>query len=290
MGRNGCGRRCSPGYQTCCRLCLDSGGFKHERACEKTRRREGHRLTVCVNGCGRSCPDGLMTCCQACCRSGGAAHESTCKETHHSHCTKTWHWRVPRAALDVVSSESDAPALVSTPVSSGKRSCQAVSLQPKVLSDPPRELPSTSFDVVDRSLGLNYHRLAERLQERGLQVRLVRGDGNCLFRALADQLYGSENHHGALRAQVVDQLKASQEHYSVVIPGRFDAYLAEMAQDGSWGDHVTLQAAADAFGKRIHLLTDHETQGFIKVFPRVQNSQKVLRLSFSSDLHYDSIV
>ena len=45
----------------------------------------------------------------------------------------------------------------------------------------------------------------------GLVERTVRGDGNCQFRALADQLYRSEDMHADVRRTVVHQLRACSE-------------------------------------------------------------------------------
>ena len=39
----------------------------------------------------------------------------------------------------------------------------------------------------------------------------------------------------------------------------FDAYVDRMARDGTWGDNVTLQAAADAFGVPVYLVTSFPT-------------------------------
>ncbi len=52
----------------------------------------------------------------------------------------------------------------------------------------------------------------------GLVERTVRGDGNCQFRALADQLYRSEDMHADVRRTVVHQLRAfSEVRASVVV-------------------------------------------------------------------------
>jgi len=40
-----------------------------------------------------------------------------------------------------------------------------------------------------------------------LQERMVKGDGACQFRALSDQLYGNEQHHGTVRARAVTQVR-----------------------------------------------------------------------------------
>jgi hypothetical protein len=44
----------------------------------------------------------------------------------------------------------------------------------------------------------------------GLTLRDVTGDGNCLFRALADQLWGNQKRHGELRRLVCDYLEREE--------------------------------------------------------------------------------
>ena len=39
------------------------------------------------------------------------------------------------------------------------------------------------------------------------------------------------------------------------MPDDYRTYVDKMARDGIWGDHLTLQAAADAYGVRINIIT-----------------------------------
>ncbi|CAJ1412334.1 unnamed protein product [Effrenium voratum] len=71
--------------------------------------------------------------------------------------------------------------------------------------------------------------------------------------------------------------------------GRFESYLAHMARDGAWGDHVTLQAAADVLGVRIHVVSDFLEEAYIEVTPEQQKSSKVLKLCFWAEVHYNSL-
>lgn len=60
------------------------------------------------------------------------------------------------------------------------------------------------------------------------------GDGNCLFRALCDQLYGSPKEHLVLRREICDWMDAHHEHYQgFVEDGRTWAqHVASMRQSG----------------------------------------------------------
>ncbi|KAK8938944.1 hypothetical protein KSP39_PZI011381 [Platanthera zijinensis] len=92
---------------------------------------------------------------------------------------------------------------------------------------------------------LDHQRLLQRLNAYGLFEVKVSGDGNCQFRAVSDQLYGSPEHHKHVRKEVVKQLKKFPSAYEGYVPMKYRKYRRKMAKSGEWGDHVTLQAAAD---------------------------------------------
>lgn len=91
----------------------------------------------------------------------------------------------------------------------------------------------------------DHQRLLQRLNAYGLFEAKVSGDGNCQFRAVSDQLYGSPEHHKHVRKEVVKQLKQFRSVYEGYVPMKYRKYRKKMAKSGEWGDHVTLQAAAD---------------------------------------------
>ncbi|EOA21279.1 hypothetical protein CARUB_v10001632mg [Capsella rubella] len=92
----------------------------------------------------------------------------------------------------------------------------------------------------------DHERLRNRLEMFDFTEVKVPGDGNCQFRALADQLYKTADRHKHVRRQIVKQLKSRPDSYQGYVPMDFSEYLRKMSRSGEWGDHVTLQAAADA--------------------------------------------
>ena len=134
-------------------------------------------------------------------------------------------------------------------------------------------------------------RLALRLDVHGLEEFAVRGDGNCQFRALADQLWRNEDDHAELRALAVAQLRAAPSLYEGFVPSDFSSYCSSMAREGEWGDHVTLKAVADYFGLRINLVTSFESECFLQIDPEesMKKSKRELWLSFFAEVHYNSI-
>ncbi|XP_020691868.1 uncharacterized protein LOC110106341 isoform X2 [Dendrobium catenatum] len=145
------------------------------------------------------------------------------------------------------------------------------------------EIPSLDEATSD------HERLLERLKLYELVELKVQGDGNCQFRSLSDQFYRSTEHHNFVRQQVVDQLKSHPDIYEGYVPMAYEEYLRKMSKSGEWGDHVTLQAAADSYGVKIFVLTSFKDTCYIEIMPIDQKSKRVIFLSFWAEVHYNSI-
>ncbi|KAK4419217.1 OVARIAN TUMOR DOMAIN-containing deubiquitinating enzyme 10 [Sesamum alatum] len=155
---------------------------------------------------------------------------------------------------------------------------------------PVPHIPRINGDIpsVDEATS-DHQRLLDRLQLYDLIEHKVQGDGNCQFRALSDQFYRTPEHHKFVRKQVVRQLKAHPEMYEGYVPMEYAEYLKRMSKNGEWGDHVTLQAAADSYGVRILVVTSFKDTCYIEILPKDQKSKRVIYLSFWAEVHYNSI-
>lgn len=135
----------------------------------------------------------------------------------------------------------------------------------------------------------DHQRLLDRLRVYDLVELKVQGDGNCQFRALSDQLYRTPEHHKFVRKQILNQLKSHPEMYEGYVPMAYSEYLNKISKNGEWGDHVTLQAAADTYGIKIFVLTSFKDTCYIEILPVFQKSKRVIFLSFWAEVHYNSI-
>ena len=111
------------------------------------------------------------------------------------------------------------------------------------------------------------------------------------FRAVADQLYRSPDEHGYVRAAAVAQLQQYPQLYHEYIPEDYQQYCYKMHQFGTWGDHVTLQAVADAFGVRMVIMTSYRDSCVVEIQPQGQaQSQRILHLSFWAEVRCIALV
>ncbi|KAL8153553.1 hypothetical protein V2J09_011313 [Rumex salicifolius] len=117
------------------------------------------------------------------------------------------------------------------------------------------------------------------------------GHAYLAFRALADQLFRNPDYHKHVRKEVIKQLKHFRKLYEGYVPMKYRRYLRKMKKSGEWGDHVTLQAAADRFQAKICLVTSFRDTCYIEILPRDRDVrvETELWLSFWSEVHYNSL-
>jgi OTU-like cysteine protease len=110
--------------------------------------------------------------------------------------------------------------------------------------------------------------------------------GNCLFRALSDQLYNTTERHGEIRHRVVEYLRTSRSHFEPFVLANvgedlirsqpttrssrsrkpsldddaFQIYLENMAKPKTWGGDIEITAFCEAYDRDvlIHRPTDAE--------------------------------
>lgn len=108
------------------------------------------------------------------------------------------------------------------------------------------------------SADFDTRKLEHQLASRSLYIKDVSGDGNCLFRALADQLGhnargADKDRHKEIRQDVVAYLRAHPDEFAVFVEEDFDAYLGRMAVDGTYGDNLEIVAFARRYGRYVKI-------------------------------------
>eukprot|EP00966_Prymnesium_polylepis_P219979 5089010-Prymnesium_polylepis.1 len=139
-------------------------------------------------------------------------------------------------------------------------------------------------------------RLQERLRTLGLREHPITGDGACMFRAVADQLWGKQERHAEVRQRAIETLRAQRDHFAPFVPDdeSFEQYLRRLSQPGEWGDNLMLQALASAFGVDINLVTTFPDAKIVRVETAAGGGAaaqhpRQLWLGFYADVHYVSV-
>lgn len=116
--------------------------------------------------------------------------------------------------------------------------------------------------------------LNAQLKRMGLYAANTTGDGNCLFRALSDQLYGHPGRHAQLRHETCDHLADRPERFAGFVDDKpFDQYVRLMRENGTYGGHLELHAFAQMKQKQIKIVQP----GLVYVVDGVDDSPEALR-------------
>ncbi|SDA05368.1 BZ3501_MvSof-1269-A2-R1_Chr12-1g03352 [Microbotryum saponariae] len=85
----------------------------------------------------------------------------------------------------------------------------------------------------------------------------VLNDGNCLFRALSDQLYACFEHHLQLRQKICDYLVVHAERFRLFVDedegGGFEGHVTSMRSAGTYGTNLELSAFASLYRRPVRV-------------------------------------
>lgn len=104
--------------------------------------------------------------------------------------------------------------------------------------------------------------LSQFLHQSGRLIHPIKGDGNCLFRALAYQLLGDEDEHFCVRSYLVRLENFNSYLFEdKIIPGPHGAakstlkeHTKLMMRPWVWGTHVEMMAAATLFRAPVYYI------------------------------------
>ncbi|KAF9102252.1 hypothetical protein BGX29_004790 [Mortierella sp. GBA35] len=136
--------------------------------------------------------------------------------------------------------------------------------------------------------------LKHQLAGLNLQLKDTMGDGNCLFRACADQFSGTERDHQALRVEVCQYIEDHEEHFKLFLDNEtVEAHVAKMRRNGTYGGNIELVAFARM--KKVDIKVYQP--GYIYVIEGVDvkkegsslGQRPVMHIAYHSWEHYSSI-
>ena len=127
----------------------------------------------------------------------------------------------------------------------------------------------------------------DQLRPLGLGIRNAQSDGNCLFRAIADQLCGDENRQNEFRKDIVDYMRLHSEEFAPFYVGDYEAYLRKMSKNGIWGGNFELSAAAKAF--KVDIVIHSLNAARYEILYQKGQPLRSIHLSYHNERHYASV-
>ncbi|CAI2350895.1 unnamed protein product [Caenorhabditis sp. 36 PRJEB53466] len=95
--------------------------------------------------------------------------------------------------------------------------------------------------------------LESLLKTRGLIIKEIVGDGSCMFRAIAEQVYGDQEMHGQIRKLCMDYMANNRDHFEQFMTENFESYVERKREDGVQGNHIELQAISEIFARPVEV-------------------------------------
>eukprot|EP01083_Nonionella_stella_P293431 997889_1 len=127
----------------------------------------------------------------------------------------------------------------------------------------------------------------DQLRPLGLGIRNARSDGNCLFRAISDQISGDENNQSRFRHQIVLYMREHNDEFAPFYVGNYDSYLTKMSKNGIWGGNMELTAAAKTF--HVDIIIHSLNAARYEILYQTGKPKRTIHLSYHNERHYASV-
>ncbi|XP_027344941.1 OTU domain-containing protein 5 isoform X2 [Abrus precatorius] len=124
---------------------------------------------------------------------------------------------------------------------------------------------------------------------KGYEVKKMTEDGNCLFRAVADQVYGDSDAYDVVRQMCIDYMERERDHFSQFITEGFMSYCKRKRRDKVYGNNVEIQAICEMYNRPIHIYS-YSTEPINSFHGSYTTDTPPIRLSYHHGNHYNSLV
>ncbi|EPS62929.1 hypothetical protein M569_11859 [Genlisea aurea] len=127
---------------------------------------------------------------------------------------------------------------------------------------------------------------------RGLEIQRMPEDGNCLFRAVASQVYGNSELHDLIRHMCVDYMEREKHRFSEFMTEGFAAlYCNRKKRDEVRGNVTEVRAISEMLNRSIHVYSysTYPVYVFRGRGSRERDAPTIL-LSYHHGNHYNSLV
>ena len=149
----------------------------------------------------------------------------------------------------------------------------------------------TSSEISQTCENPSMSMLAFRLAQLGLRPLDVGGAGDCFFRAVSHQLYGTAAYHLEVRAVGIEYLRYHPESFiESNIEYSWLEYLNIMSRQGTWCDNLIIQAVANALNCTIYITESAENFAESNVIhpANIQGRPRTIYIGHLDEIHYVS--
>ncbi|XP_068097852.1 OTU domain-containing protein 3 [Hyperolius riggenbachi] len=149
-----------------------------------------------------------------------------------------------------------------------------------------KERRNRSGEEVDNEEFLSF---GKQLQALGLRMREVPGDGNCLFRALGDQLEGHSRNHLKHRQDTVDYMIKHRCDFEPFVEDDvpFDKHVGNLSQAGTFAGNDAIVAFAR--NNQVNIVIHQLNNPLWHIRGSDKANVRELHIAYRYGEHYDSV-
>ncbi|XP_030162291.1 OTU domain-containing protein 5 isoform X3 [Lynx canadensis] len=125
--------------------------------------------------------------------------------------------------------------------------------------------------------------------KKGFIIKQMKEDGACLFRAVADQVYGDQDMHEVVRKHCMDYLMKNADYFSNYVTEDFTTYINRKRKNNCHGNHIEMQAMAEMYNRPVEVY-QYSTEPINTFHGIHQNEDEPIRVSYHRNIHYNSVV
>ncbi|KAM6163260.1 OTU domain-containing protein 5-like isoform 2-T2 [Rhynchocyon petersi] len=125
--------------------------------------------------------------------------------------------------------------------------------------------------------------------KKGFIIKQMKDDGACLFRAVADQVYGDQDMHEVVRKHCMDYLMKNADYFSSYVTEDFTTYINRKRKNNCHGNHIEMQAMAEMYNRPVEVY-QYSTEPINTFHGIHQNEDEPIRVSYHQNIHYNSVV
>ena len=128
----------------------------------------------------------------------------------------------------------------------------------------------------------------KHLETLGYFIREVGGDGNCLFRAVCEQIEGNEHNYAEYRERCVNYMKENKDIFQPFIEDDepFDKYIERMSKNTEWGGNLEIYALSKLLEANFYIYIHEHPMYIVKNF---EKPKKNVMLTYHDGKHYNSL-
>ncbi|KAF7657283.1 hypothetical protein LDENG_00029100 [Lucifuga dentata] len=141
----------------------------------------------------------------------------------------------------------------------------------------------------DGDEGAEFVSFSNQLQALGLKLREVPGDGNCLFRALGDQLEGHSRGHLQLRQETVQYMMSHRHDFEPFVEDDvpFAQHLSNLSQPGTFAGNDAIVAFARS--QQVKVVIHQLNTPLWEINGAEKQVCRELHIAYRYGDHYDSV-